>query len=183
MPRHFEDAPGLYTGTNTTAGYFLNHTMLRIKDPLRSLDFYSRCLGMQLVRRLDFPEMSFTLYFLGFIDEASEKGVPTEDADARTTWTFDHPGLLELTHNWGSEVDPEVQYHNGNDQPQGYGHIGVTVPDVHAACDRLRELDVDFVKDVDDGRMKGLAFIRDPDGYWIEVIQADMMERQNKGLV
>jgi len=178
MPQHFEDAPGLYSEATDTAGYFLNHTMVRIKDPERSLDFYSRCLGMSLLRKLDFPEMSFTLYFLGHVNPDD---VPSDDPDARTTWTFGHPGMLELTHNWGTEDDPNVQHHNGNDQPQGYGHICITVPDVHAACARLHELGVDFVKDVNDGKMKGLAFIRDPDGYWIEIVQADMMERQNKG--
>ena len=89
--------------------------------------------------------------------------------------------MLELTHNWGSEDDADFAYHDGNAQPQGFGHIGITVPDVYAAAERFEKLGVEFVKKPDDGKMKGLAFIKDPDGYWIEILQADMMEKQQKG--
>lgn len=185
MQRHFEEAPGLCTAPDReTSEYFLNHTMLRVKDPQASLDFYTRVLGMRLLRRLDFSELTFTLYFLGFIDEPTAQTVPKDDPDARTSWTFGHKGgLLEFTHNWGSENDPDVDYHNGNDSPQGYGHICVTVPDVYGACERFEMLDVPFVKKPDTGKLKGIAFIQDPDGYWIEIVQADMMERQNKGKI
>ncbi|HBS15483.1 MAG TPA: lactoylglutathione lyase, partial [Alcanivorax sp.] len=56
------------------------------------------------------------------------------------TYTFGREAMLELTHNWGSEDDPDFQYHNGNDEPQGFGHIGVTVPDVYAASQRFEKL-------------------------------------------
>ncbi|SDX72951.1 lactoylglutathione lyase [Marinobacter mobilis] len=180
MPRHFEEAPGLFdTPVPETEGYVFNQTMLRIKDPAVSLDFYSRVLGMSLVRKLDFPEMKFSLYFLAYLDEQQASEVPSDDAK-RTTFTFGREAMLELTHNWGSEDDPEFRYHNGNDQPQGFGHIGIAVPDVYAAAQRFEELDVDFVKRPDDGKMKGLAFIRDPDGYWIEVLQPNMLETQGQ---
>ena len=68
MPRHFEQAPGLHDSVvPETEGYVFNQTMLRIKDPERSMDFYTRVMGMRLVRKLDFPEMKFTLYFLARI--------------------------------------------------------------------------------------------------------------------
>lgn len=79
--------------------------------------------------------------------------------------------MLELTHNWGSE-DGEWAAHNGNKDPKGFGHIGIEVPDVAAACQRFTELGVEFQKEPDTGSMKGLAFIKDPDGYWIEVLNA-----------
>ena len=180
MPRHFENAEGLCQQPDAeTQRYLFNQTMLRIKDPKVSLDFYTRVLGMRLVRKLDFPEMKFSLFFLVYLGDEEAARVPEDDAK-RLTYTFGREAMLELTHNWGSEDDPDFQYHNGNDEPQGFGHIGVTVPDVYAASQRFEKLGVPFVKKPDDGKMKGLAFIKDPDGYWIEIIQADMMEKQQK---
>lgn len=180
MPKHFEEAPGLYDAPiPETEGYVFNQTMMRIKDPAASLDFYTRVLGMSLVRKLDFPEMQFSLYFLGYLDERQAAAVPRDDAH-RTTFTFGREAMLELTHNWGTEDDPDFHYHNGNDQPQGFGHIGIAVPDVYRAAERFDELGVEFIKRPDDGKMKGLAFIQDPDGYWIEILQPNMLEKQRR---
>ena len=151
-----------------TSGYVLNQTMLRIKDPALSVPFYQDVLGMTLLDRYDFPAMEFSLYFMGYTDET----LP-EDAAARARWVFAQPALVELTHNWGTEKEDGVPYHNGNDDPRGFGHIGVSVPDVYAACERFEKLGIDFVKRPDDGSMKGLAFIRDPDGYWIEILSSN----------
>ncbi|WP_203299775.1 lactoylglutathione lyase [Marinobacter sediminum] len=180
MPKHFEQAAGLYEDpVPETEGYVFNQTMMRIKDPERSLDFYTRVMGMRLVRKLDFPEMKFTLYFLGYLDERQASQVPADD-DHRTTFTFGREAMLELTHNWGTEDDNDFSYHSGNEEPQGFGHIGVAVPDVYSACERFEKLDVEFVKKPDDGKMKGLAFIKDPDGYWIEILQPNMLQKQSK---
>ena len=156
------------TESNITAGYVMNQTMLRIKDPERSVAFYRDVLGMTLLDRYDFETMHFSLYFLGY----PAGDVPTDRAD-RAKWVFEQPALVELTHNWGTEDDPEAHYHDGNSEPRGFGHIGISVPDVHAACARFTDLGVEFVKKPDDGAMKGLAFIRDPDGYWIEILSGD----------
>lgn len=180
MSRHFEEAPGLSESADpATEGYVFNQTMLRIKDPERSLDFYTRVMGMRLVRKLDFAEMDFSLYFMAYLDERQAAAVPSNDGH-RTTFTFGREAMLELTHNWGTENDDDFSYHNGNDQPQGFGHIGVAVPDVYRATERFEQLGVEFVKRPDEGKMKGLAFIRDPDGYWIEILQPDMLEKQRK---
>ena len=122
--------------------------------------------------------MKFTLYFLARISDEEAAQVPAGDAQ-RTTWLFQQRAILELTHNWGSEDDAELQYHDGNAKPQGFGHIAFSVPDVYRACERLEALGVPFVKKPDAGKMKGLAFVKDPDGYWIEILQADMIERQS----
>jgi len=180
MPKHFEQAGGLYNeSVPETEGYVFNQTMMRIKDPARSMDFYTRVMGMRLVRKLDFPEMKFSLYFLGYLDDRQASQVPLDD-DHRTTYTFGREAMLELTHNWGTEDDADFAYHNGNDKPQGFGHIGIAVPDVYTACERFEKLGVDFVKKPDDGKMKGLAFIKDPDGYWIEILQPDMLQKRRK---
>lgn len=151
--------------TAATRGYVLNQTMLRVKDPARSVAFYSQVLGMTQLDRYDFPAMKFSLYFMGYPISA----IPTDPAE-RARWVFEQPALLELTHNWGTEKDPQAAYHNGNSDPRGFGHIGISVPDVYAACRRFESLGVEFVKRPDDGSMKGLAFIKDPDGYWIEIL-------------
>lgn len=155
-----------------TEGFVLNQTMIRIKDPVRSLDFYQQVLGMALYQRVDFAEMSFSLYFLGYLSNHSGQSLP-EDPVARSEFTFQQSALLELTHNWGTENDDSFKgYHDGNTDPRGFGHIGITVPDVDAACERFEQLGVEFVKRPHDGSMKGLAFIKDPDGYWIEILNA-----------
>ncbi|MGI9324769.1 MAG: lactoylglutathione lyase [Pseudomonadales bacterium] len=150
---------------SATDGYVLNQTMLRIKDPQVSVAFYQDVLGMSLLDRYDFEAMEFSLYFMGYPSEP----VPTDPAE-RARWVFAQPALVELTHNWGTEKDPAFSYHNGNEDPRGFGHIGISVPDVYAACARFESLGVNFVKRPDDGSMKGLAFIQDPDGYWIEIL-------------
>lgn len=154
---------------NATQDYVMQQTMLRIKDPKPSLDFYQNVLGMKLLGKYDFPKMEFTLYFLGY-----EQDMPTGTDKEKAQWVFRRPALIELTHNWGTENDESFAgYHSGNDEPKGFGHIGISVPDVYAACERFAKYDVEFVKKPDDGSMKGLAFIKDPDGYWIEILSAE----------
>ncbi|NKB97165.1 MAG: lactoylglutathione lyase [Pseudomonadales bacterium] len=150
-----------------TANFVLNQTMLRIKDPKLSLSFYQDVLGMTLLDTFDFPDMKFSLFFLGY-----PSGDVPEDQAERTRWIFDQPALLELTHNYGTENDSEFEHHNGNSEPRGFGHIGISVPDVYAASERFEALGVPFVKRPDDGAMRGLAFIQDPDGYWIEILSS-----------
>jgi len=141
--------------------------MYRIKDPVVSLDFYTRVLGFTLLSKADFPEWKFSLFFLGYYP-AEE--VP-EDPEERSKWVFNRPATLELTHNHGTESDPDFKgYHSGNSDPRGFGHIGLSVPDVGAACKRFEELGVTFQKKLTDGNMNHIAFIKDPDGYWIEIL-------------
>lgn len=122
---------------------------------------------MTLLDKFDFPAMEFSLYFFGYPNSP----IPTA-AKERARWIFEQPALLELTHNYGTESQPDFQYHNGNEEPRGFGHIGISVPDVYTASARFEELGVEFVKGPDDGNMKGLAFIKDPDGYWIEILSS-----------
>lgn len=156
-----------------TRGYRLNQTMLRVRDPDASVRFYTEILGFTLLHRLDFEEMRFSLYFLALLEEGET--VPEKPAE-RARFTFSRETTLELTHNWGTERDPAFKgYHNGNAEPRGFGHLGLSVPDVHQACARFERLGVEFVKRPDEGRMKGIAFIKDPDGYWIEILSPDGM--------
>jgi len=150
-----------------TQGFVFNQTMLRIKDPAISVPFYRDVMGMQLVKAIRFDAFSFTLYFMGYVDERCD--YPASEAD-RLRHAFGRPAMLELTHNWGTENQEGPVYHDGNAQPQGFGHIGFCVPDVPAACARFDRLGVEFVKRPGDGKMKGIAFIKDPDGYWIEIL-------------
>ncbi|BFZ61263.1 Lactoylglutathione lyase [Saitoella coloradoensis] len=150
--------------------YRFNHTMIRVKDPQASLKFYTEQLGMEVVRKKVFDEAKFTLYFLAYTHGA---GVPTDDG--RTNPVADREGILELTHNHGTESDPNfTPYHTGNDEPKGYGHIAISVDNIEAACKRFEENGVTFKKKLTDGRMNNIAFMLDPDGYWIEVIPKEL---------
>ncbi|MET4898028.1 lactoylglutathione lyase [Sphingomonadaceae bacterium jetA1] len=151
-----------------TESFVLNQTMLRIRDPKPSLAFYQDVLGMTLLQRLDFEEMRFSLYFLAYL--ADGEAIP-EDPAERAKFIFNRETTLELTHNWGTESDPDFQgYHNGNTEPRGFGHLGISVADVTEACARFESLGVPFKKKPQDGKMKDIAFITDPDGYWIEIL-------------
>ncbi len=123
----------------------LLHTMLRVGNLEKSLAFYTETMGMKLLRRKDYPEGKFTLAFVGY--------QPEEDG-----------AVIELTHNW--ETD---HYELGN----GYGHIALEVDDAYATCDAIRARGGNVVRDA--GPMKHsttvIAFIEDPDGYKIELIQ------------
>ncbi|MCZ6466860.1 MAG: lactoylglutathione lyase [Alphaproteobacteria bacterium] len=122
------------------------HTMIRVRDLDKSLDFYTRLLGMTQLRRKDFPGGKFTLAFVGYGGEA------------------DHT-VIELTHNW----DQEEPYDLGT----GFGHVAIGVPDIYATCERLEAEEVAIPRPP--GPMKHgttvIAFIEDPDGYKIELIE------------
>ena len=172
MSRHFEQAEGLCEEKDpATNGFVFNQTMLRIADPVRTLDFYTRVMGMTLLKKLDFPDMKFSLYFLTHGEDFSD--ISNDDAE-RTAQTFGRPAMLELTHNWG-DTPENTQYHNGNSDPRGFGHIGFHVPDLEGACQRFEALGVPFQKKLSDGKMNHIAFIKDPDGYWIEIFDASRM--------
>ena len=115
--------------------YNFSQTMLRVKDPQKSIAFYQK-LGMKVLREAHYPEAKFSLYFL------ASSNVP-DDADPKTMFA----PVLELTHNHGTENDESFQYYNGNEEGrQGFGHIGFLVDDVYAACDALRPLGYGFRK-------------------------------------
>ncbi len=124
----------------------LLHTMIRVKDLDASLDFYTRLLGMQLLRKTDFPGGRFTLAFVGFGPEESQ-------------------AVIELTHNW----DQEGPYELGS----GYGHVALGVPDIYGTCKALGDAGAKVVREP--GPMKHgstvIAFVEDPDGYKIELIE------------
>lgn len=124
----------------------LLHTMLRVGNLERSLNFYTDVLGMKLLRQKDYPDGKFTLAFVGYGDESD------------TT-------VLELTHNWDTE-----SYDLGN----GYGHIAIEVEDAYKACDTIKAKGGKVVREAGP-MMHGttvIAFVEDPDGYKIELIQA-----------
>ncbi|THH06044.1 hypothetical protein EW145_g4353 [Phellinidium pouzarii] len=139
--------------------------MIRIKDPKVSLKFYQDVLCMEFVDKLEFE--SFTLYFLAF-----DHSNGADTAEAKRLGRTGREGILELTHNHGTESDPEFKgYSNGNSDPgRGFGHIAISCDDIEAACARFMSLGVNFQKKLTDGKMKNIAFIKDPDGYWIEVV-------------
>ena len=122
----------------------LLHTMIRVGNLQRSIDFYTQILGMKLLRQKDYPDGRFTLAFVGYGDEKDNS-------------------VIELTHNWDTE-----SYEMGS----GFGHLAIEVDDVYEATDKIREMGGDIIRDA--GPMNAgttiIAFVRDPDGYEIELI-------------
>ncbi|KAG9044990.1 Lactoylglutathione lyase [Tulasnella sp. UAMH 9824] len=146
--------------------------MIRVKDPKASIAFYTDVIGMEVISELHFNDDKFSLYFLGF-DHSDGKDTKEAKQDARKDeGLIGWKGVLELNHNHGTESDPEFKgYASGNQEPgRGFGHIAITVDDIQAACDRFERLGVRFQKKLTDGKMKNIAFILDPDGYWIEIV-------------
>ena len=154
-----------------TESYVFNHTMLRVKDIEKSLEFYTKALGMSLIRTSHASD--FSLYFLAKLSNSQieEWALLNDDeivTKMRTATTF----FLELTHNHGTEREQGMVYKNGNtDESRGYGHVAFTVPDLDAACKRMSDLGVTFRKRPEEGKMRNIAFIYDPDMYWVELIQ------------
>ncbi len=128
------------------AGYRLLHTMIRVRDLDKSIDFYTRLLGMKLLRRKDYPTGDFTLAFVGYGDEADQ-------------------AVIELTHNWGQEEPYDLG--------TGFGHLAVGVPDIYGTCEQLAAEGVPLPRPPGPMKHGGsvIAFIEDPDGYKIELIE------------
>jgi len=126
----------------------LLHTMIRVLDLDKSIDFYTRHLGMRLLRRTDFESGRFTLAFVGYDDEAET-------------------AVVELTHNW-DQVDPYIQ-------GDAFGHLAIAVPDAYAVCAVMEKEGVNVLRSA--GPMKGssrvIAFVEDPDGYKIELVERE----------
>ncbi len=129
----------------------LLHTMLRVGDLDRSISFYCNILGMKLLRRKDYPDGKFTLAFVGYGDEQNN-------------------AVIELTHNWDTKA-----YDLGN----GFGHVALGVENIYTACDAIKNLGGKVTREP--GPMKHgsteIAFVEDPDGYKIELIQ--LKDRSN----
>ena len=130
------------------------HTKLRVGNLQRSIEFYTQVLGMQLLRTSDNPEYEYSLAFLGF-----EGGNPGQ-------------AEIELTYNWGTET---------YDMGSAYGHIAIGVADAYAACDKIRAAGGNITREP--GPVKGgttvIAFVTDPDGYKIELIQMNSRNHAN----
>lgn len=123
----------------------LLHTMIRVGDLERSIAFYTEVMGMRLLRRKDYPEGRFTLAFVGYRPE-------------------EETAVIELTHNWDTD-----RYELGN----AFGHLAVAVDDAKAACDAIRARGGKVVREAGPMKHGGsvIAFVEDPDGYKIELIE------------
>ena len=173
QPESSVKAEGVQPISSQTVGYTFNHTMLRVKDPVRSLAFYTGVLGMTLLAVKKFPAMGFDLYFLAKLTDSERDNLPA--GDDLEIFAFRERGILELTHNYGTETQADFSYHDGNGEPQGFGHICFSVPSLDEAVAWFDKNNVEFKKRPEDGSMKNIAFIKDVDGYWIEIVQADLM--------
>jgi len=156
--------------SNIQTDYNLAQTMIRVKDPEKSLHFYTQLIGMTLVAEKHFPDNKFSLYFLASLPKDTPVADPKSEQASQDLKKMFNP-VLELTHNHGTESDPNFKYHNGNDDPKGYGHIAFLVDDVNAAVNDLEAANIQFKKKPSEGLIKGISFAYDLDGYWVEIIQ------------
>ena len=124
----------------------LLHTMIRVGDLQRSIDFYTKTLGMKLLRKSENEKYKYTLAFVGYADESEQ-------------------AVIELTYNWGQD-----RYEHGN----AFGHIAIGVNDIYSTCEAIRDAGGNITREP--GPVKGgtteIAFVEDPDGYKIEMIQS-----------
>lgn len=158
-------------GTGALPNWTWQQSMIRIKDPAKSLPFYQDVMGLTLVDKYDFEEMGFSLYFMQSLPEG-EKYTLTPGSDEAHKYLWSMKGVtIELTHNYGTEKEEGPVYHPGNEDKDGFGHLAMACEDVYKCCEELEAAGVKFKKKPDEGRMKGLAFVYDPDGYWIEIIE------------
>ncbi|MEQ8252922.1 lactoylglutathione lyase [Oceanibaculum nanhaiense] len=136
-----EDRPAV-----DTSGFRMLHTMIRVLDLDKSIDFYTRLLGMNLMRRTDYESGRFTLAFVGYGEEKANT-------------------VIELTHNW----DQAEPYTIGS----GFGHLAIGVPDIYGTCEKLAAEGVKIPRPPGPMKHGGsvIAFIEDPDGYKIELIE------------
>eukprot|EP00428_Durinskia_dybowskii_P012809 CAMPEP_0170223374 /NCGR_PEP_ID=MMETSP0116_2-20130129/11386_1 /TAXON_ID=400756 /ORGANISM="Durinskia baltica, Strain CSIRO CS-38" /LENGTH=347 /DNA_ID=CAMNT_0010474075 /DNA_START=72 /DNA_END=1116 /DNA_ORIENTATION=- len=148
----------------------LSQVMMRVKDGPKTVEFYRDIMGLSLVREMVVPN-DFTNYFLMNLSEDDQKLAKEE---AQTLPKRRWQPALELTHNHGTEKDDNFQIHTGNSDPQGFGHIGFIVDDLEAMCSELEAAAVPFFKKPNEGKMRGLAFVLDPNGYRVELIQRSM---------
>lgn len=158
------------TALTAGKGFSLAQCMLRVKDPKASLAFYRDIFGMTLVNELHFAEAKFSLYFLASLPEGTE--VPALGTSEAQGFANGSAGcVLELTHNHGTETDPDFSYHNGNVEPRGFGNVGFTFAgDLAEVCAELEAKGIKFQKRLSDGKMNTIAFALDPDGYWVELL-------------
>ncbi|KAG5798196.1 hypothetical protein H9Q69_002805 [Fusarium xylarioides] len=149
-------------GKTDTRTYKLNHAMIRVKDPKSTIQFYE-LLGLSIIQKLSFPENKFDLYFLG-VDSA---GSPSHGK-----FTFDRQGLIELTHNYGTENDDNYRVSNGNEKPYfGFSYFSISVANVQSTYQTLAKAGYRFQQNVSPGNESVVAL--DPDGYWIHITEQD----------
>ncbi|PMH39389.1 lactoylglutathione lyase [Vibrio sp. 10N.286.49.B3] len=131
------------------------HTMLRVGDLDKSIEFYTNIMGMELLRKNENAEYKYTLAFVGYGDESQG-------------------AVIELTYNWGTD-----SYEHGN----AFGHVAIGVDDIYATCDAIKAAGGNVTREA--GPVKGgsthIAFVKDPDGYMIELIQAEQMSAGLEG--
>ena len=157
-------------GDKLETDWVFNHTCLRVKDIAKSREFYETVLGMTLLRIAKFPDAKFDLYFYGYGKQLPAGEQVEVQKQEGVNPLANTAGLVELTYNY-EMAEGQSNYRSGNeDDSKGFGHLAVSVDDIQAACDRFDAHGATWQKKLTDGKMKHIAFVKDADGYWIEVI-------------
>ncbi|CCE78828.1 Piso0_000859 [Millerozyma farinosa CBS 7064] len=168
-----EHGSGKQADKTSAATYRFNHSMIRVRDAKASVEFYRSVCGMKLLSTRVHENAKFTLYFLGYDHNPEFKENTLEPQDQAH-----REGIIELTHNWGTENDSSFWgYHNGNSTENGavqdFGHTCISCDNPAKFCSEIDAQQgdkADWALKWNQGKMKGIAFLRDPDGYSIEII-------------
>lgn len=153
-------------GSTDKATWLFNHSMIRVKDPVKSLHFYQQVLGMKLFSKREFPNAQFDLYFLGY-DHNPNYTPGSDDKKLKAA----RQAIVELTHNYGTESDRDFSYFTGSKEVHGFGHLAVSCNNPQELVSFMKETSPETVWTMEyDSSGLPIGFFNDPDGYSVEVL-------------
>ncbi|OWB54486.1 hypothetical protein B5S28_g333 [[Candida] boidinii] len=157
--------------TKIDSSFLTNHTCINISNPENSIKFYQDAFGMKIIKEIEIKDLKFKSWFLAFDGE-------NQPFDGK--YFADRTGVIELRQDLSKDLS-KIEIYSGNSEPyKGFGHLCISVDNIVEAEKHLLSIGVTFKKKLSDGRQKNIAFVLDPDGYWIELIENEINKTEGK---